>query len=413
MKKNMKNKNGFISVTLVYTFLILFLFVMLAILKTYSRNNKILTTFSERINNDLKVSNEQKSKLYYRILIDNLSYPDNVSSTNVSSTTGINFSIPSSSTNGQGLYYTIDQTKTINGTKVYYFRGNVNNNYVIYAGFCFRIVRTTEGNAVRMQYAGTPTNGSCPTGTITAPISGTMFNQTRKDNAFIGFRVGLNQGCENTTTCNATVPSTSYDIAHKGIADSNAKKALETWTQNNIYNKGDNVTKYLANTVFCNDRKITVSSEGYTGSATQLGYGNNTTDYDPLLRFNSSSPSFNCINDNDKYTTALTNGNSELLYPVALITMDELLYAGAGKTSSSTFYLSNGNYYYTMTPKAYKYNSSLASNDSYLFGLDANGILSEITTSTSGKLFPVITLRGDAVIESGTGLSTSPYVIGE
>ena len=73
MKKNMKNKNGFISVTLVYTFLILFLFVMLAILKTYSRNNKILTTFSERINNDLKVSNEQKSKLYYRILIDNLS----------------------------------------------------------------------------------------------------------------------------------------------------------------------------------------------------------------------------------------------------------------------------------------------------------------------------------------------------
>ena len=62
----MKNKNGFISMTLVYTFLILFLFVMLAILKTYSRNNKVLTTFSERINNDLRTSNEQKSKLYYR-----------------------------------------------------------------------------------------------------------------------------------------------------------------------------------------------------------------------------------------------------------------------------------------------------------------------------------------------------------
>ena len=33
------------------------------------RNNKILTTFSERINSDLKVSNEQKSKLYYRYII--------------------------------------------------------------------------------------------------------------------------------------------------------------------------------------------------------------------------------------------------------------------------------------------------------------------------------------------------------
>ena len=98
----MKNKNGFISMTLVYTFLILFLFVMLAILKTYSRNNKVLTTFSERINNDLRTSNEQKSKLYYRILIDNLSYPDSVSSTNVSRSNGIDFSKPASSTNGEG-----------------------------------------------------------------------------------------------------------------------------------------------------------------------------------------------------------------------------------------------------------------------------------------------------------------------
>ena len=60
----MKKRNGFISMTLVYSFLILFLFIMLAILKTYSRNNKILTAFSEKINNDLKVSNEQKGKLY-------------------------------------------------------------------------------------------------------------------------------------------------------------------------------------------------------------------------------------------------------------------------------------------------------------------------------------------------------------
>ena len=143
----MKNKKGFISMSLVYTFLILFLFVMLAILRTYSRNNKILTTFSERINSDLKVSNEQKSKLYYRILIDNLNYSDIVDSINVSSSTGINFSLPSSETNGKGLYYTSSADKSINGKRVYYFRGAVNNNYVIYAGFCFRIIRTAEGNA--------------------------------------------------------------------------------------------------------------------------------------------------------------------------------------------------------------------------------------------------------------------------
>lgn len=93
--------------------------------------------------------------------------------------------------------------------------------------------------------------------------------------------------------------------------------------------------------------------------------------------------------------------------------MDELLYAGASKSGTSTFYLANGNQYFTMTPAAYKYNSSISSNDSYIFNIDASGTLGEVSTWTSGKLFPVITLRGDTIIESGTGLRTSPYVIGE
>ena len=42
-----------------------------------------------------------------------------------------------------------------------------------------------------------------------------------------------------------------------------------------------------------------------------------------------------------------------------------------------------------------------------------SGTLGKVSTWTSGKLFPVITLRGDTIIESGTGLRTSPYVIGE
>ena len=295
----------------------------------------------------------------------------------------------------------------------YVFRGNVNNNYVIYAGFCFRIIRTAEGNSVRMQYAGVPTSGSCPSGTVSAPITSTIYNQTKKDNAFIGYRVGLSQACGNTTTCNTITYSTSYNNAHKGTADSNAKKAVDLWMQNNIYTKGTNTTKHLANTVYCSDRKITNASGGYTGSSTQLGYGNNTTDYDPLLRFNSNSPSFNCINENDRFSNAVTSGNGELSYPAALITMDELLYAGASKSGTSTFYLANGNQYFTMTPAAYKYNSSISSNDSYIFNIDASGTLGEVSTWTSGKLFPVITLRGDTIIESGTGLRTSPYVIGE
>lgn len=31
-----------------------------------------------------------------------------------------------------------------------------------------------------MQYAGVPTSGSCPSGTVSAPITSTRYNQTKK-----------------------------------------------------------------------------------------------------------------------------------------------------------------------------------------------------------------------------------------
>ncbi|NLC47989.1 MAG: hypothetical protein GX758_01335, partial [Tenericutes bacterium] len=50
----MKNKNGFISMTLVYTFLILFLFLMLGIMTSYAQKNKFLTAIYDKIKNDIE-----------------------------------------------------------------------------------------------------------------------------------------------------------------------------------------------------------------------------------------------------------------------------------------------------------------------------------------------------------------------
>ena len=55
---------------------------------------------------------------------------DNTSSTYVSSDSGINFSLPSSDTNGKGLYI-LNSTKDA-ANKVIYYRGNIENNFVIY-----------------------------------------------------------------------------------------------------------------------------------------------------------------------------------------------------------------------------------------------------------------------------------------
>ena len=43
------NKKGFISMTLVYTFLVLFLFLMLSVMHAYSEKNKFLDTIDDKI----------------------------------------------------------------------------------------------------------------------------------------------------------------------------------------------------------------------------------------------------------------------------------------------------------------------------------------------------------------------------
>ncbi len=50
----MKKKNGFISMTLVYSFLIIFLFLMLAILNAYTQKNKYIEAVYKKLNKDIK-----------------------------------------------------------------------------------------------------------------------------------------------------------------------------------------------------------------------------------------------------------------------------------------------------------------------------------------------------------------------
>ena len=81
---------------------------------------------------------------------------DNIKSQYVESSAGINFTKDASSTNGQGLYVRA-------GTEgdeypIFYYRGNVNNNNVLFANKCWKIVRTTETGGTKLIYNGLPKN---------------------------------------------------------------------------------------------------------------------------------------------------------------------------------------------------------------------------------------------------------------
>ena len=111
---------------------------------------------------------------------------DNTSSTYVSSSSGIDFNSPASITNGQGVY----RASSITSDPIYYYRGNVSNNNVIYANYCWKMVITTADRGVKLIYNGVPSNGSCTrTGTNTQ-IGTSAFNSIQTDNAYIGYMYG-------------------------------------------------------------------------------------------------------------------------------------------------------------------------------------------------------------------------------
>ena len=79
---------------------------------------------------------------------------------------------------------------TEKGQTVSYFRGEVPDNYVIWADFCWKMVRTTYSGGVKLAYYGTPTNVNgtqqCPNEFNRPVISGsyTVYHGTYSSNMF-------------------------------------------------------------------------------------------------------------------------------------------------------------------------------------------------------------------------------------
>ena len=59
---------------------------------------------------------------------------------------------------------------------VYYYKGNVQNNNVLFGGFCWKIVRTTETGGVKIVYNGVQKNGSCNNTGTDSQIGTSAFN---------------------------------------------------------------------------------------------------------------------------------------------------------------------------------------------------------------------------------------------
>ncbi len=146
---------------------------------------------------------------------------DNVKSAYVTSSSGINFKSISSSTNGQGVYTIADTA----GDKypIYYYRGAVDDNNVLFAELCWKIVRTTDTGGVKLIYNGKPTEQDgkkiCNNTGENAQVTKSSFNSANDSPAYIGYKYGtVYQYHTKSTTSTETIKygkSFTYDSVAK------------------------------------------------------------------------------------------------------------------------------------------------------------------------------------------------------
>ena len=287
----------------------------------------------------------------------------------------------------KGIYETTDY----DGNPTYYYRGSVENNYVKFAGYYWRIIRINSNGSIRMIYDGTSAhdNGEASSD---RQYGTSRFNPDSNDNMYVGYMYATNN-------------------AHGITMSSVIKNAADKFYT-------DNLTNYTSrldfNIGYCGDRSTLNLQVG-------VGTGTITTYYKGYFRVEQSNPTLSCENNNDYYTTSQSeNGNGALTYPIGLITADEIMLAGhAGgvfdggynyRKSNLKSYLTTGNGFWTMTPVGgfNPYNYSYWGT--HLFPLYGSGYFDDSSSNNIFGLRPVINIRSDVTI-TGSGTKTDPYVV--
>ena len=319
-------------------------------------------------------------KLYDKLLADNptRSTRDTYNAVFINNTTGTLFTATE-----KNVHNTTDTT-------VYYYAGNTTNNWVKFAGYYWRIIRTNADGSIRMLYSGTSHD------TTSGYINSTTyaFNTSYNSPKYVGYMYGEN----DDTLANARTNTNNSTI----------KTAIDNWYASNM----TSYTKYLSTTaVYCNDR--TEQTSGTYNIGSKFGYA-------PRARVNTNyAPTYDCTETSDAFSGS--NTSAKLTYPIALMTVDEIMRAGGKDRTSLTspyawYYLNSANGSIT-GDTVWQLLSPCDWGGSYAFvfvvrGSSSPGSLSNgYGVSYSGGVRPVISLKSDVLYKSGDGSAESPYEI--
>ena len=250
----------------------------------------------------------------------------------------------------------------------------------------WRIIRTNADGSIKLLYAGTSPD------TDKAYVGSSAFNTTMDDPMYVGYKYGTTGSLENNRL---------------NTNDSTIKTYVDNWYKNNL----TAYTKYLSNdAVYCNDRNL-ASGENYS-TTKSFDYASSER-----LGGDTIAPTYNCTNMSDAFS--VNNASAKLDYPVGLMSIDELSYAGGEYNTDLTapyaWYYTNANGesitgstdFWALSSNGWGANSfgwfvRGSVDPGYLNGIDVDG---------SNAVRPSVSLSSCNLISRGNGSPENPYEI--
>ena len=232
----------------------------------------------------------------------------------------------------------------------------------------WRIVRINGDGTIRLIYDGTSAVENNESHIALTGMS--LYNEGQDDVKYFGY---------------------TYDDGTGNQVDSIIKNTIDTWYEKNLK---EAYKEIIADSIFCNDRSEFPDNTYYTGYS---------------KRFNrNANPRLTCSNKDDRYTVNDTEkGNGYLSNPVGLLTADEAIMSGVSGLllSGGSGYLYNNDIFWTLSPGAW-----YGEGDIYMFSISSGLSLNEEGFWVSTGVRPVINLKLDVPF-TGSGTIDDPYVI--
>ena len=285
--------------------------------------------------------------------------------------TRTDFSTVLTTDNTNTLYTSTEDSKT-----VYYFAGNATDNWVKFGknasnqDLYWRIIRTNADGSIRLLYHGTKTDDTA------AYIGTSKFNEYYNDSKYVGY------------------------MYYSNGTNSTIKDTIDTWYKNNL----TNYTKYLSTTaVYCNDRST--SDNTNFGARTRL--------------IANKTPSYDCTATEDKFTADTSTGNGKLTYPIALMTADEVSFAGGlYENNAQTWYYYNSangsstgdTWWWLLSPNSWDGSYAYVF---YVYGSSNPGSLDYYRVNDINGVRPAVSLKSCVKTSGGDGSASTPYTIEE